>query len=207
MSTPTLNPTSETPRRHSPDQFELFELEIVEIERAGGVYRARVTASPVRETTGAVSVDLSDFELENPFFQLNEGVELRSGTQRHARSLGVDLENLKAWGQHLFQTIFVGDLRKVLEKSIDRVRSQGRGLRICLRLDAAPELAALPWEALGNVVNDGAFGGDLDLLVARTLSVNPIRRPLFKHQPKKLRMLGLLPSPEGEEELSGLAEW
>lgn len=193
--------------RQSPDSFERFELEI---ERAKNGYRARVAASPVKKT-GSIAIELSAFEPENPFRHdnsRNRGAEKRD-SHRHVRSHGVDPDDLQDWGRRLFRATFVGELREVLKSSMQKVRSEGRGLRICLRLDDAPELAALPWEALGDALDDGVFGGDLDLLVARTLNVNRNRRPASAPEMwrGKVRMLGLLPCPEGETELSGASEW
>lgn len=189
-----------TPRQ-SPDHFDLFELEI---ERIGDSYRARVTASPIRKTK-YVRVDLSHFDLENPF-EL-ESVEASRGGERHARSGGFDPETLEDWGRALFKATFVGELGSMLESSIRQVRVEGKGLRLALRLDEVPELAKLPWESMGDAMSGGVFNGRLDFLVGRTLNVVKARKPLFGQTAQKLRLLGLLPRPEGQDELSGVDEW
>lgn len=197
------SPPAQPCRRHAPDCFESFELEI---ERVAGGYQARVAASPMTKTR-AFPVRLDGFDPSRLGVTTEEESTGSRGGERHARTLVQLPENLQSWGKDLFRATFVGELRKVLESSIQRVRSEGKGLRICLRLDDAPELATLPWETLGDALDDGEFGGALDLLVIRTLNVSRIRRPRVETGRKKVRMLGLLPCPAGEEKLSGKKEW
>lgn len=195
-------PSADPGRRHAPDCFESFELEI---QKEADGYKARVASSPVTKTS-AIPVGLCSFDPKALDDRAERGDTAARGAEtRHARSVVREPADLRAWGKDLFRATFPGELRQVLESSIQKVRSEGKGLRICLRLDEAPELAALPWETLG--LDDGEFGGDLDLLVARTLNVRRNRRRRSQTERKKVRMLGLLPRPQGEEELSGAKEW
>lgn len=49
---------------------------------------------------------------------------------------------------NLFKAVFSGTLLSQLRKSLDSSEKRGKGLRIRLRLNNAPALAALPWEFL-----------------------------------------------------------
>lgn len=188
--------------RRSPDRFELLELEI---ERSLDGYTARVSESPSRKTR-AVRVDLSHFDLVNPFEPMDGDGAGRSAS-RHARAAGSGPETLEQWGRALFKATFVGELLGVLQTSINDVRHRGRGLRVSLRFDGAPELATLPWEAMGDTTDDGLFSGQLDFLVTRSLNVDKTHGKLHPATLGKPLMLGVLSNPTGEDELSGGGEW
>jgi hypothetical protein len=102
--------------------YENFDLLI---SRQLETYFASVIQSPAGETTHpqAFQLPFSQSELYNNF-------------------------DPKAFGTQLFTAVFADQVDKCLQRSLDQVRQQRRGLRIRLRLTDVPELAELPWEYL-----------------------------------------------------------
>ena len=95
-------------------------------------------------------------------------------------------------GQRLFEALFNGPVYGAYRASLGAVQQGGERLRVVLRL-TAPELAALPWEAL--------FDPETQSYLCR-------REPLVRHVPAPftpppleirppLRILGLVASPRG----------
>ncbi len=96
------------------------------------------------------------------------------------------------FGQTLFDTLISGDVRTCYDVSWDRVRREGKGLRIKLRFNT-PALAALPWEFL----HDDRRGEYL-VLSTHTPLVRyfelPQPLPALPVQPP-LRILGMVANP------------
>jgi len=86
-------------------------------------------------------------------------------------------------GSELFRAVFDGDIKSIYDEALGNA-SYRRGLRIVLRLDAAPELMDLPWEFL----NDGTFVA-LKATIVRYLNVAQRCRPL--RVSGKVRMLAV----------------
>jgi hypothetical protein len=109
-------------------------------------HRARVIEAPAGEAT-------VDFQLP-PQFRQQGGIALVGGAIRAYQFGPPDdapaLQPLdpRTFGQQLFETVFAGPVGVSLRRSQDLAQQQGAGLRIRLRLTAAPELALLPWEYL-----------------------------------------------------------
>ena len=57
-----------------------------------------------------------------------------------------EMEAAKEFGGVLFQSVFRGDVRGVLQSSLAEASQEDAGLRIRLRLSDAPELLDWPWE-------------------------------------------------------------
>ena len=182
-------------RRSVPDHFATFELFI---ERIGESYRAQVTTSPVRPSP---PVTLDGSLLEPVEATAAEDV----GPVREVRRRPVDREDLRRTGERLFRAVFIGAIAEAFRASVERVRSEGAGLRVCLRLDRAPELAPLPWEALWDPTGRVFLADQTDLPVVRSLDGTEARAILPEEAP--LRLLALLPDPRGEGKLGGAEEW
>ena len=98
-------------------------------------------------------------------------------------------------GEILFAAVFTGSVFGKYAASRATAQERGEPLRVILRIDA-PDLAALPWEAMF----DGERGGYLSR-----------REPLVRHVPASsaaplrvsgpLRILGIVASPRGLREL------
>ncbi len=193
MDSPPRHDSSE---RSVPDHFETFELSI---QRIGEVYRASVTASPDGERP-PVEIDPAGLTMDSPVVR-----EPTSNT-RDVHREAVDRDDLRSVGERLFRTAFVGRIAEAYRTSIERVRSQSKGLRICLKLDEVAELAPLPWEALWDPEMKAFLADQADLPIVRTLRVKP-GRPIKLMATGPLRMLALLPEPRGERKLGGATEW
>ncbi len=187
----------EPSERPVPDRFESFDLSI---ERIDETYRARVTASP-RGPRRAVEIDSAGLSgSDHP--ARDESVESAREVRRQPAGIG----DLQYRGRRLFESVFVGPIGEAFRASIERVRSAGVGLRICLRLDDAPELAILPWEALWDPEGQAFLADRADLPVVRTLGVCE-QTPILTPAVAPLRVLALLPEPRGESKLGGATEW
>ena len=110
-------------------------------------------------------------------------------------------QQLRRVGQQLFEALFSGHVLGTYRASLGAARQRGEPLRVVLRL-TAPQLAALPWEAL--------FDTEIEKFICR-------REPLVRHVPAPytreplevtppLRVLGLVASPRGMQPLDVAAE-
>ncbi|WP_197514500.1 CHAT domain-containing protein, partial [Mycobacterium sp. E342] len=101
----------------------------------------------------------------------------------------------------MFETLFSGPVLGSYRASLGVAQQRGEPLRVVLRL-TAPQLAALPWEAL--------FDAEIDAYICR-------KEPLVRHVPAPftpeplkvtppLRVLGLVASPRGMPALDVAAE-
>ncbi len=143
--------TRNTPTDKAYQNFDLL------IEPALGGYRARVLDSPAGQTSSTVVLPF-DPKAEP------EGLRLIGGAIRTYQfgvpdadqdaSQKVTPLDPKIFGEQLFTALFGGDVGVSFRRSVDLARQQGTGLRIRLRLDEAPELAALPWEYLFDTANN-----------------------------------------------------
>ncbi len=133
-----------------PDKrYQNFDLQI---EPAGNGYRARVLDSPAGQASSLIALPF------NPKTEPNK-VRLIGGRIRHFQASPATDEDVtpldpKVFGTQIFSALFGGEVGVSLRRSIDLAETAGAGLRIRLRLDEAPELAALPWEYLFDSLNN-----------------------------------------------------
>ena len=109
-------------------------------------------------------------------------------------------QQLRQMGRVLFDALFSGAVLGTYRASVGVAQQRGESLRVVLRL-TAPQLAALPWEAL--------FDSETETYICR-------REPLVRHIPAPypeplkvtppLRVLGLVASPRGMPALDVSAE-
>ena len=110
-------------------------------------------------------------------------------------------QQLRRVGQQLFDALLSGSVLGTYRASLGVAQQRGEPLRVVLRL-TAPQLAALPWEAL--------FDPEIGAYLCR-------REPLVRHVPAlytrepleitpPLRVLGLVSSPRGLPALDVAAE-
>lgn len=175
------------------------EIELqVDAGTSPGMYTTRVLrAASGGEPTAVMRLDVDEL-LENRD-ALEKSVLLSTVSAR--RALPVEEEQLRAVGRQLFEFLFTGPINSVYRASLMVAQQEGERLRIVLRLNA-PELAALPWEALW----DPEVG-----------TYTCMREPLVRHVPAPytldplaveppLRILGIAASPRGLPELDVDAE-
>ncbi len=114
----------------------------LELAARGEGYSARVRASPVGEARGTFSLPFTPEGLENVVLRLGRS---RTTVRRIASRQD---ELVKGFGSSLYDAVFGGEVGTSLRRSIDEAARQGKGLRIRLQLEDAPELGDVPWELL-----------------------------------------------------------
>jgi hypothetical protein len=157
---------------------------------APGEYLVRVVRSAAGgEPAATFSLGVAGLLDQRP--QLEETVLLSSVATR--RVIPQAEQPLRQFGQQLFEALFsAAPVRGAYRASLGAVQGRGRSLRVVLRL-TAPELAALPWEAL--------FDPETETYLC-------LREPLVRHVPAPysreplevvppLRILGVVSSPRG----------
>lgn len=194
-----------------PEIFESFDLSIESHERG---YRAVLMASPVGERKALeIAAARLDFEIEvrdsdrtDSGRTETEPATKSSSDDRDLRRREIKPQDLKNKGLRLFRSVFSGQVGEAYRESLARVRSEGRGLALRLRLDDAPELAGLPWEALWDPHERAFLADPPDIPILRSMRV--AKRPLASEGlDVPARLVSLLPEPKGQKKLSGAKEW
>ncbi len=164
---------------------------------AAGSYSVRVIhAAAGGEPAATLELDVDEILGRR---ELLEATLLASAVAR--RSMPAAEQPVRDVGQHLFQALFTGPVYGMYRASLGVAQQRGKRLRVVLRL-TAPELAALPWEAL--------FDPETQAYLCR-------QEPLVRHVPAPytvdpvevrppLRILGLVASPRGLPSLDVEAE-
>jgi hypothetical protein len=170
----------------------------VQIERVVEGFRIEVN-SPAGQSANTFQLPFSDLELENFLLRLGQ-------SRRTMRRVDApEVEAAKAFGARLFDTVFANEVRACLRSSLDEASNQGKGLRIRLRLTAAPELADLPWEYLYNPTFNRFPVLSIETPVVRYLDLPERIRPLAITPP--IRVLAIIASPQGYVPLDVEREW
>lgn len=162
----------------------------------GDTYRVHALASDGSAATCTFRRPLSELELDN--FALRVGAA-RTGTRGHRSS---QLEEAKRVGTLLSEALLadkVGELFAAVRRDAD---GAGRGVRLTLHLDDAPELMEVPWEFLYR--DRGFVAQSIYTPVVRSLDLGTgiLPRPVTG----PLRILGVVSSPRGFAELDGPRE-
>src|SRR5688572_7090981 len=119
--------------------YENFDIEIAP---DGEGYLARVR-SPCGEARAPFTVPLSQQEVRILGLTVARGRHTTRSVQTR------EVDEVKAYGQRLFDSLFTGDVLACYHDSLARVRAgTATGLRVRMRLSEAPELAQVPWEYL-----------------------------------------------------------
>ncbi len=164
-----------------------FELEI----REGGPRNYPVAVrSPAGEAQEQMRLPFDEGEIEDRLRTLEVAL-LRSGGRRR-RMPSQEERTVHEFGQALFESLLVGDVRTRYEISLDKARQQNKGLRLKLRIQP-PELTGLPWEFL---YDEGQ--GEYLCLSSETPLVRyvDLRRPIEQLPvTPPLRILGMVASP------------
>jgi hypothetical protein len=160
-------------------QYDNFDLKILP---EGTGYRAFVE-SPAGEGNGSFAVPFSPEELEH----------LAPYGSRNNREIGLSErleyreQNYQAFGKRLFQTVFSDKVKSLFDKSLTKVKSENKGLRILLKLDDVPELARWPWEYLCDPDDTFLqFSSQPPIVIVRYAEVNKEAEPLAVSPPLKI---------------------
>lgn len=118
-----------------------FDLQ-VEAEPTPDTYKVSVLASPKGEASGQMTFPFNADALENVILKLGR---TRSGI----RAIGSSTQDVaQKFGSALYDAVFGGEVGTCFRRSLDAADAAGKGLRIRLRLEDAPQLADVPWEYL-----------------------------------------------------------
>jgi sugar lactone lactonase YvrE len=154
-----------------------------------GKFRVDVLRSPAGEASAEVSLDTDMLLRDRGQFQqtlLVSGVAAR-------RALSEEEREVRGTGQALFAALLgSGEVAGRYRASSALAEQRDEELRIVLRLDA-PELAALPWEAMYDAGTGGYVCRQHQLV--RHVPVAAVPPPLSVRPP--LRVLGVVSAPRG----------
>jgi tetratricopeptide (TPR) repeat protein len=165
------------------------ELELkIEPSAEPGVYAVTVVRSPAGEATGSLRFDVAGLLARRA--ELQSTVLASTVTAR--RALSVVERPVREVGEALFRALFNGPVYGRYTASAAAAAQQEEPLRVVLRL-RAPELAALPWEALFDP-EAGSYLCHTEPLM-RYVEVAAPAAPLRVTAP--LRILGLVAGPQG----------
>jgi CHAT domain len=172
--------------------LEYRELKIRITRDAAGGYRT-YAEGPSGNASGYFVPPYSSQELDEILREISGQV----GRARRRRVEAPDTARVKHFGGVLFDALFEDDLRDVYSASLRAAEDQGKGLRVTLSLNDAPELMLVPWEFL---YDEPSFLSISDSTpVVRYLDLRRSREPIQIIRP--LRILAMVSSPAGAVEL------
>ena len=149
-------------------------------------YQARVIDSP----SGQAS---TTFRLPSEINAIKDNLGLVGGAIRAFKYAGADraIEPLdpRSFGEMLFTALFQGEVEQVLRRSLALTQNKNQGLRLRLRLDETPELAALPWEYLYDPSGERYLVLSEETPVVRYLALPQVESPLAVDGPLRILVL------------------
>src|SRR5262245_51227956 len=166
-------------------------------------FRIRIDASG--DASYTVSAVTSVGEEGSSHFQLPFGpthldnLVLRIGQARQTRRARAapEVKRVESFGDALFNAVFQGDVKDVLQKARARAEAADHGLRLVLSLSHAPDLLDIPWEFLYD--RPYFFGLQRRTPLVRYLDLPHSRKPA---QIKgRVRILGMVSSPSDYDPL------
>ncbi len=158
------------------------------LERSPTGYLVRVLNAPAGQDKG-------EFTLPTELTNSAETLRLVGGTIRAFQLKKVNgtaptpPRDPKTFGTDLFERLFSAAVGQLYRRSLDVVRQQQQGLRVRLRLNDVPELAALPWEYLYDPSANRYLVLSETTPLVRYLALPLAAMPLRVERP--LRILGL----------------
>ena len=174
----------------------------IELEIGPGAEPSQFVTRVVRAAAGGQPTAVMQLDVEQLLRDRDrlENVVLASAVTAR-RVVPVGEQYMREIGQLLFSSLFVGPVYGAYRASLGAAQQEGERLRVVLHL-TAPQLAALPWEAL--------FDQETGKYICRT-------EPLVRHVPAPftpdaldvvapIRVLGLVASPKGMPALDVPAE-
>jgi hypothetical protein len=164
----------------------------------GRELRVDVLRSPCGEASEVTNFPYADAELKTKLEELQVALLARCVDDGTPPVDDAD-DPVRSFGRSLFNTVFTGETRSVLDGSLARASANGTPLRIQLQCES-PQLAALPWEFL----HHDRFSGYLALSrLTPLVRYVPLARPQKPLRVKdRLRVLAMAASPAGLPELN-----
>jgi len=165
-----------------------FELEIG--EGNGQEYPVKVVHSPAGEASEVMHFPFGETVLDNRLMALQ--IALLSSTGERLRGPSREELTVQKFGQDLFDALLVGEVRGRYDVSLNEAESQGKGLRLKLRI-TPPRLATLPWELMYDSRQGEYVCLSRNTPVVRYLDLSRPVQPLSVTSP--LRILGMVACP------------
>ncbi|MCB9420172.1 MAG: CHAT domain-containing protein [Ardenticatenaceae bacterium] len=181
-------PVHERPSRTP--QYLDFEIEVGAGQ--GREYPVAVIRSPAGEARETMQFPYDELALENRLQSLQ--IALLHAGGAHRQMLTAEERLVQEFGRDLFNALLTGEMRSRFDVSCTEARTQGKGLRLKLRLQP-PELARLPWEFLYDSRRAEYICLSRETPVIRYLELPQSIQPLTVNPP--LRILGMAVSPRG----------
>ncbi len=167
-----------------------LELELRVGEPAGRTVEVEVLRSPAGEATETTTLPFDTLELDNRLKDVQLALLGRSATTR--RIVPEYERAVQEFGDLLFDTVFTGEVRSLLDRSRAEAMNQGVGLRVKLRFESA-DMASLPWEFLHDTRRDEYLALSRTTPIVRHVELAEPQRPLIVTRP--LRVLAMVASP------------
>jgi CHAT domain len=171
----------------------------LDVSGGDGTYRVEARSAVGGECLGEVVFERDDHLIEQSLQRLR--LALLSSAASTRRLPSRDEKAVQHIGGLLFDRLFTGDVRMLLDTTRQVAAQQSRPVRLVLRI-RPPELASMPWEFLYDARRDDYLSLSMPL-VRYTEVLEPVR-PLMVTSP--LRILGMSSRPGGLDELDVAAE-
>lgn len=177
------------------DEYLSFDLAI---EPEAGGYLASVRASPGGDASEPFEVPFTPEGLENLVLKLGRS---RTVVRRVATSHDRHAER---FGRDLYEAVMSGSVGFAYHNSLQEAERQGKGLRLRLNLDRAPELADVPWELLYSPMLHRPLALSTRTPIVRYIGLPFAAKPLSVAAP--LRVLVVVAAPTDLVDLDADAE-
>jgi CHAT domain len=159
-----------------------------------GAYDVSVVNSPAGEAHAEMTFPYDRLALQNKIQALQIALLRSGGTRRAASTEDKSVEEL---GSNLFTSLFKGEVGSRLDVSRSIAQSDGKGVRIKLRI-TPPELAGLPWEYLYDATRGDYLALGTSTPVVRYLPIAQPIQPLEVTPPLRILAMTAGPSDLGE---------
>jgi hypothetical protein len=171
----------------------------LDVSGSDGTYRVEARSAVGGECLGEVVFEGEDHLIEQSLQRLR--LALLSSAASTRRLPSRDEKAVQQIGGLLFNRLFTGDIRMLLDTTRQVAAQQSRPVRLVLRI-RPPELASMPWEFLYDARRDDYLSLSMPL-VRYTEVLEPVR-PLMVTSP--LRILGMSSRPGSLDQLDVEAE-
>jgi hypothetical protein len=169
-------------------------------ERTTTGYKTRAT-TPAGEGWGEFAAPFAEAEVDAFFKQIGETLNAREISLSTSTPTATP-ELFQNLGKKLFDTVFQGEVRDLLERSLGLLEKENKHLRLRLHLNQVPELAQLPWEYL---YHRDFLALSAETPIIRYLDVPQGIKPLNIKPP--LNILVMIASPSDYPKLQVEVEW
>ena len=184
-------------------EYENFTLKI---DHDANGYVANVLASPVGQASERFNMPKLDDDLSAVFQELETTRNTSNLTRDASGQLDSQFQQgaIKALGEKLFSVVFGGEIGTAYQRSLDSVKTKGKGLRIQLR--TSHSLSEIPWEYLRDPQGPGRFLFHSEQQSLSRYLELPVGIQAFSLKPP-LRILVMISNPSNARSLNVELEW